>query len=116
MTGVTFAHEMMSYQMANNHKYSVESLTTFTVGGSPMRAELQNRITKNLLRGRIPVKQLYGSSEQGLVTTWPLRSDINSVTEGSVGKPAAGIKIKVIRVKVKLKPCLQLLYVVYGRQ
>lgn len=96
MTGVTAAYEMTSLQMANDHKYSVESLITFLVGGSPMRADLQNRITKNLLRGRIPIKQAYGATEQGLVTTWPMQYDIDSVTEGSVGKPVAGIKIKVI--------------------
>lgn len=96
MTGVTAAYEMMSYQMANSHEYSVESLTTYMVGGSPMRADLQNRITKNLLRGRIPLKQAYGTTEQGLITTWPMQYDVNSVVEGSVGIPATGIKIKVI--------------------
>lgn len=95
MTGVAAVNEMMSFQMINNHKYNIESLITLVVGGSPMRPELQKVITKNLLRGRIPIKQGYGASEQGIIALWPMQSDINTVKNGSVGKPAAGMKIKV---------------------
>lgn len=95
MTGVAAINEMMSCQMANGHRFNIESLATVVVGGSPMQAELQKIVTKNLLRGRIPIKQGYGASEQGILALWPMESDINTVKEGSVGRPAAGIKIKV---------------------
>ncbi|XP_060848509.1 uncharacterized protein LOC132927969 [Rhopalosiphum padi] len=36
MTGVAAINEMMSCQMANDHNYNIQSLTTFVVGGSPM--------------------------------------------------------------------------------
>lgn len=97
MTGVAAISGMMSCQMANGHRYNIDSLTTVVVGGSPMQAELQKIVTKNLLRGRIPIKQGYGSTEQGILALWPMESDINTVKEGSVGRPAAGIKIKVSR-------------------
>lgn len=99
MTGVAVATDMMSYQMTNGHKYNIESLITFVVGGSPMRPKLQKIITDNLLRGRIPIKQGYGASEQGILALWPMKSDINTVIDGSVGKPAAGVKFKVSRGK-----------------
>lgn len=101
MTGVAAVNDMMSFQMANDHKYSIESLITLVVGGSPMRSELQNIITKNLLRGRIPIKQGYGATEQGIIALWPMQSDIKTVKNGSVGKPAAGIRIKV-RIEKKI--------------
>lgn len=103
MTGVAAVNEMMYYQMTNGHKYNIESLITLVVGGSPMRSDLQATITKNLLRGRIPIKQGYGASEQGIIALWPMESDINTVKNGSVGRPAAGIKIKVCRKQKKKK-------------
>lgn len=87
--------------MTNGHRYNIDSLLTFAVGGSPMRPELQKTITENLLRGRIPVKQVYGSSEQGVVANWTTKSDINTVVYGCVGKPAAGIEIRVSEKKKK---------------
>lgn len=97
MTGVAAINAMMSCQMSNGHRYNIDSLTTVVVGGSPMQGELQKIVTKNLLRGRIPIKQGYGASEQGILTLWSMESDINTVKDGSVGRPAAGIKIKVSR-------------------
>lgn len=105
MTGVAAANEMMSCQMMNGHKYNIESLITFVVGGSPMRPKLQKIITENLLRGRIPIKQGYGASEQGILALWPMKSDINSVVDGSVGRPAAGVKFKV---SVRNKNCVHI--------
>lgn len=98
MTGVSAINQMMCYQMANEHKYNVDCLTSLVIGGSPMRPELQEIITDNLLHRRIPLKQGYGITEQGVVAVWPMQSDINTVKTGSVGRPAAGIKIKVINV------------------
>lgn len=95
MTGVAAANEMMSCQMMNDHKYNIESLITFVTGGSPMRPKLQKLITENLLRGKIPIKQGYGASEQGILALWPMSSDINTVVNGSVGRPAAGVTFKV---------------------
>lgn len=95
MCGVATANEMMNCQMANGHKYNIKSLVTFMTGGSPMRPKLQKTITKNLLRGRIPIKQGYGASEQGIIALWSMESDINTVKNGSVGRPGLGIKIKV---------------------
>jgi len=95
MTGVAAINEMMVCQMGNSHKYNIQSLMTCIVGGSPMRADLQKNIEKNLLQGRIPIKQGYGSSEQGILAVWPMDSDISTVKAGSVGRPAAGIKIRV---------------------
>lgn len=83
--------------MANGHKYNIDCLKTVRVGGSPLRPELQMTITNNLLRGRIPIKQGYGSTEQGSITNWPMESDINTVENGSVGKAGYGIQIKVNR-------------------
>lgn len=99
LTGVAVINEMMACQMANGHKYNIHSLTTCVVGGSPMRADLQKTLVKNLLQGRIPIKQGYGASEQGIITVWSMDSDINSVRAGSAGRPAAGIKIRVSREK-----------------
>ncbi|VVC39223.1 Hypothetical protein CINCED_3A008360 [Cinara cedri] len=99
MTSVAAVNEMMYYQMKNDHKYNINSLITLVVGGSPMRPELQETITKNLLHGRIPIKQGYGASEQGIIAIWPMKSDINTVKHGSVGRPAAGIKIKIVSLK-----------------
>lgn len=101
LTGVAVANEMTYCQMTNGHRYNIDSLLTFAVGGSPMRPELQKTITENLLRGRIPVKQVYGSSEQGVVANWTTKSDINTVVDGCVGKPAAGIEIRVSEKKKK---------------
>lgn len=64
-----------------------------------MRADLQRTVVKNLLQGRIPIKQGYGASEQGIIAVWPMDSGINTVRDGSVGRPAAGIKIRVSREK-----------------
>lgn len=99
MTGVAAINEMMACQMANGHKYNIHSLTTCVVGGSPMRADLQKTVVNNLLRGRIPIKQGYGASEQGIIAVWSMNSDISTVRAGSVGRPAAGIKIRVSRDK-----------------
>ncbi|XP_060852797.1 uncharacterized protein LOC132930768 isoform X2 [Rhopalosiphum padi] len=99
MTGVAAINEMMSCQMENGHKYNIQSLTTCVVGGSPMRADLQKTVVNNLLRGRIPIKQLYGTSEQGITTIWPMDSGIGTVRDGSVGRPAAGIKIKIVSLE-----------------
>lgn len=85
----------MYLQMANGHKYNIDCLKTVRVGGSPLRAELQETITKNLLRERIPIKQGYGSTEQGSITNWPMESDMNTVKSGSVGKAGYGVQIKV---------------------
>lgn len=95
MTGVAAINEMMYYQIMNDHKYNIKSLITLVVGGSPMRPDLQKTITENLLHDRIPIKQGYGATEQGIIALWPMESDINNVKNGSVGRPAAGIKIKV---------------------
>lgn len=97
MTGVAAIVEMTSYQMANGHKYSVSSLITIVVGGSPMRPELQKSVTENLLFGRIPIKQGYGSTEQGIIAHWSVDADTNTVKDGSVGRPGAGIEIKVTK-------------------
>ncbi|VVC39226.1 Hypothetical protein CINCED_3A002754 [Cinara cedri] len=99
MTGVSAINEMMCCQMANGHKYNIESLTSLMIGGSPMRPELQETITENLLHGRIPIKQGYGITEQGVVAVWPMQSDINTVKTGSVGRPAAGIRIKIVSLE-----------------
>ncbi|KAL4090316.1 hypothetical protein QTP88_025177 [Uroleucon formosanum] len=99
LTGVAVINEMMACQMANGHKYNIHSLTTCVVGGSPMRADLQKTLVKNLLQGRIPIKQGYGASEQGIITVWSMDSDINSVRAGSAGRPAAGIKIRIVSLK-----------------
>lgn len=99
MTGVAAVNEMMACQMANGHKYNMQSLTTCVVGGSPMRAELQKKIEKNLLQGRIPIKQGYGASEQGILAVWSMDSHKSTVRPGSVGRPAAGIKIRVSQEK-----------------
>lgn len=101
MTGVFAINEMACFQMVNGHKYNIDCLTSLAIGGSPMRPELQETITKNLVRRRIPIKQVYGITEQGVVALWPTQSDINTIKTGSVGKPAAGIKIKVIIVDKK---------------
>ncbi|XP_060852190.1 luciferin 4-monooxygenase-like [Rhopalosiphum padi] len=90
---------MMSCQMANGHKYNIQSLTTCRVSGSPMRADLQKAVVNNLLRGRIPIKQGYGSTEQGILTVWSMDSGIGTVRDGSVGRPADGIKIKIVSLK-----------------
>jgi 4-coumarate--CoA ligase len=98
MTGVAAINEMMCCQMANGHMYNIQSLTTCVVGGSPMRADLQKTVVNNLLRGRIPIKQGYGASEQGIIAVWSMDSGIGTVRDGSVGRPAAGIKIKVSQI------------------
>lgn len=95
MTGVAAINEMMMCQMATNHKYNIESLVTLVVGGSPMRSDLQKMITTNLLLDRIPIKQGYGATEQGIIALWSMNSSINTVKMGSVGRPSAGMKIKV---------------------
>jgi len=99
MTGVASINEMMFCQMTNGHKYNIQSLMTCVVGGSPMRADLQRTIVNNLLQGRIPIKQGYGASEQGILAVWSMDSGIGTVRDGSVGRPAAGIEIKVNRKK-----------------
>ncbi|CAI6361279.1 unnamed protein product [Macrosiphum euphorbiae] len=99
MTGVAAVNEMMACQMANGHKYDIQSLTTCVVGGSPMRADLQKSVVNNLLQGRIPIKQLYGASEQGIIAAWSMDSDISTVIAGSVGRPAAGIKIRIVSLE-----------------
>lgn len=67
MTGIATANEMMFFQMSNGHKYKVESLMTYVVGGTAIRLESQKAINANLLRGRIRTKKVYGSSEQGII-------------------------------------------------
>ncbi|XP_060846886.1 uncharacterized protein LOC132926542 [Rhopalosiphum padi] len=99
MTGVATINEMMSCQMANGHKFNIQSLRTCVVGGSSMRADLQKTVVNNLLQGRIPIKQGYGASEQGIIAVWSMDSDIDTVRDGSVGRPAAGIKIKVVSLE-----------------
>jgi 4-coumarate--CoA ligase len=99
MSGVATINEMMSCQVANGHKFNIQSLKTCVVGGSSMRADLQKTVVNNLLRGRIPIKQAYGASELGIVAVWSMDSGIDTVRDGSVGRPAAGIKIKVSRIK-----------------
>ncbi|XP_015376110.1 PREDICTED: luciferin 4-monooxygenase-like [Diuraphis noxia] len=99
MTGVAAMNEMMACQMANGHKYNIQSLRTCIVGGSPMRAELQKKIENNLLQGRIPIKQGYGASEQGILAVWSMDSDKSTVIAGSVGRPAAGIKIRIVSLE-----------------
>lgn len=102
MTGVSSINEMMSCQTTNGHKYDINSLQTIVVGGSPMRAEMQKTITENLLRNRIPIKQGYGATEQGIIALWSMKSDINTVKIGSVGKPGPGVKIRVSNKKIML--------------
>lgn len=85
----------MSCQISNNHKYNIKSLSQYLVSGTLMPSKLQKIITENLLQKRIKIKLCYGCSEQGIMTQWPSDSDINTVKDGSVGKPAPGINIKV---------------------
>ncbi|XP_027845831.2 uncharacterized protein LOC114126147 [Aphis gossypii] len=99
MTGVAAINKMMFCQITNGHKYNIQSLMTCVVGGSPMRADLQKTIVNNLLQGRIPIKQGYGASEQGIIAVWSMDSDISTVKDGSVGRPAAGIEIKIVNLK-----------------
>lgn len=99
MIGTFRLRPMMCYQLENYYRYNIESLVTIVATGTVLRPKEQNEITKNLLRGRIPIKQFYATTEQGVVTHWSVRSDINSVKEGFVGRPAAGVKIKVRRRK-----------------
>ncbi|XP_022178856.1 luciferin 4-monooxygenase-like isoform X2 [Myzus persicae] len=98
MTGVAAVNEMMACQMANGHKYNIQSLTTCVVGGSPMRADLQKTVVNNLLQGRIPIKQGYGASEQGIIAVWSMDSDIVSLETGEcVGPNVEGeIRIKSV--------------------
>lgn len=86
---------MAHRQTANGHTYDVGSLATVVVGGSPMRPELQKTIVRQLLRDRIPIKQAYGITEQGIIALWPAESGAGTVVDGCVGRPAAGIEIKV---------------------
>jgi len=95
VTTVAVINEMMACQMANGHKYNIRCLTTCVVSGTPMRADLQKRLVNNLLQGRIPIKQVYGATEQGFIASWSMDSDISTVRAGSVGRPTAGIKIRV---------------------
>jgi len=95
MTGVAAINEMMYCQMADGHRrHDIDSLATVVVGGSPMRPDLQRTITERLLRGRIPIKQGYGATEQGIIATWTTESDVRTVVDGCVGRPAPGVKIK----------------------
>lgn len=100
MTGVNSINEMMACQTTNGHKYCIDSLQTVVAGGSPMRADMQKTITEHLLRNRIPIKQGYGATEQGIIALWSMESDINTVKIGSVGKPGPGIKIRVRYKKI----------------